>query len=57
MNYPLTLDMDLTNYNLEDLVSRDRGLMVAQALLGILNILCLGPKEKGSPLPLWIGRI
>lgn len=28
MNYPLTLDMDLINYNLEDLVSRDRELMV-----------------------------
>ena len=24
MNYPLTLDMDLMNYNLEDLVSTDR---------------------------------
>lgn len=30
MNYPLTLDMDLMNYNLEDLVSRDRWLTVAQ---------------------------
>lgn len=45
MNYPLTLDMDLINYNLEDLVSRDR--WSPGALLGILSFLCPGLREEG----------
>lgn len=49
MNYPLALDMDFINDNLEDLVSRDiahdhPGYLV---ILGMLNILCPGPEKEG----------
>jgi hypothetical protein len=45
MNYPLTLDMEQL-INLEDLVSRNRWLPFAQALLGLLNILHQGRKDS-----------
>lgn len=37
MNYPMTLDVDLLNYNLEDVVSRDKQLPGAFGILGVLD--------------------